>query len=301
MSRSESEQAVLPECYWCAENVGRLAFWGNLGLCVVKAACGMAGESKAVVADAVHSGVDVVMALVLMACLRVSKAPPNEKYPYGHGNVEYVASLFVAICLSLLTGFIIYDAVADMAAGTVHQPSVLALAGLLISLAGNQLMYRHSLCCGTRFRSPAMIANALENRADVYSTLGALAGVIGAQLGLLFMDSLGAIVVASLIGFSAARMFRDAWSGMLDHAADESVEEKILSRTRAVEGVEQVVSLRTRSIGPQVGVELKVQVSPELSMRQCSDICERVRTELVEDVERLGLVTVTATGGGLDA
>jgi cation diffusion facilitator family transporter len=298
MSRDRPKPAVLPQCYWCAENVGRVALWGNLGLCLVKVVCGVQGESKAVLADAVHSGVDVVMAGVLMACLRASKAPPDAKYPYGHGNVEYVASLFVAVCLSLLAAFIVYDGLVDMIDGVVHQPSAVALAGLLISLVGNQLMFRHSYCCGMRFRSPAMIANALENRADVYSTLGAVVGVVGAQFGLLFMDPLGAILVASLVGWSGMRMFHDAWHGMLDHAVDESVQDRILSQAGRVEGVRKILSLRTRTIGPQVGVELKVQVLPELSMLQSSEICERVRESLVGEIERLGLVTVTATAGG---
>jgi len=294
---TDKQLEVYPSCHWCAGNVGRIAFWGNLGLFALKLGCGIEGNSKALIADAVHSGVDVLTALVVMICLHVSKTPPDEEHPYGHGNTEYVASVFIGISLACVTALILYDALTDIIQGTTHQPSMIALIGLLVSITGNELMFRHSYCCGSRFKSPAMIANAWENRADVYSSLAALFGVVCAQLGFLAMDSVGAILVAVLIGRSAFEMLRTSLKGILDHSIDESIEERIHKEVSKHTEVQKVASLRTREVGQYLAIDLKLAVSPNLSLREAHKISMRVKDALIKVIDhRVGMINVSPTG-----
>ena len=295
MANPEKKPEVYPECHWCAENVGRIAFWGNLGLLHIKLFCGIVGGSKALVADAIHSAVDVVTATIVMICLRVSKTPPDEEHPYGHGQVEYISALFIGVSLTGVVVLILYHSLMDILQGVSTQPDVVALLGVVISIIGNELMFRHSYCCGTRFGSPAMIANAWENRADVYSSLAAFVGVVGAQLGFLFMDRVGAILVAILIGRSAIRMLQDAWHGILDHSLDKSIENIIREETNAEPDVKGVVSLKTRAIGQHLAVDMKFGVSPEMTLREGHVIANRVKERLLEKIDNLGLVNVSPT------
>lgn len=285
-----------PECYWCAENVGRIAFWGNVGLFVLKLICGIAGNSKALLADAIHSAVDVLTATVVMVCLHVSNSPPDPEHPYGHGNTEYIASLFIGISLFGVVVLIIYECVTDIINGVTHQPSLIALLGLIISIVGNELMYRQSLCCGERFRSPAMIANAWENRADVLSSIAALFGVIFAMMGFLFMDSVGAILVAVFIGKSAYEMLRDSWGGILDHSED-SLEDLVRGEVAKHVDVHEIASLQTRKIGANVAIDLKLAVSPELTLQKGHEISVKVKEALLAVIEdRVGIINVYPTG-----
>ena len=296
MEKGAKSNEIRPECHWCAANVGMIALWGNVGLFGVKLLCGTAGDSRAVMADAAHSAADVLLAIILMICLRVSKTPPDEDHPYGRGNIEYIASLFVGISLTTVAGLIAYTSLADIMSGVDHQPTMAATLGLVISMVGNEMMFRHSLCCGGRFGSPAMIANAWENRADVFTSMAALAGVVGAQLGLLFMDPLGALVVAMVLLYSAFRMMRSAWTGILDHSLDESMEIQILKLAKAEPGVLGVASLQTRAIGQYVGIDLKLEVSPEMTLGEGCEICERVKAVLRDRINQMALITVSTVG-----
>ena len=296
MASPEKKPKVYPECHWCAENVGRLAFWGNLGLFGIKLFCGILGGSKALVADAIHSAVDVLTATIVLLCLRVSKTPPDKEHPFGHGQVEYISSLFIGISLMGVVALILYHSLIDILHGVSTQPEIIALLGLIISIAGNELMFRHSYCCGARFGSPAMIANAWENRADVYSSLAALVGVVGAELGFLFMDRVGAILVAILIARSGFQMLRDAWHGILDRSLDKSIENLIREEANAEPDVRGVISIKTRTIGQHLAVDLKFGVSPEMTLRQGCVIADRVKERLMEKVGNLGLIDVSPTG-----
>ena len=295
MASVEKRSEVYPECRWCAENVGRIAFWGNVGLFAIKILCGIAGGSKALLADAVHSAVDVITATIVMICLRVSKSPPDEEHPFGHGQVEYIASLFIGVSLITVAVFILHNAIIDILRGVSTQPNMIALLGLIVSIVGNELMFRQSLCCGERFRSPAMIANAWENRADVYSSFAALVGVVGAQLGFLFMDRVGAILVAVLITKSGIKMLRDAWHGILDRSLEDAVEDQIRHEAEADPDVLEVVLLKTRAIGQHRSVEMKCRVSPDITLNEGYIVVNRVKARLVEKIDNLGLMTISPT------
>ena len=295
MANIEKRSEVYPECQWCANNVGRVAFWGNVGLFGIKLLCGVAGGSKALLADAVHSAVDVMTATIVMICLRVSKTPPDEEHPFGHGQVEYITSLFIGLSLITVAVFILYSAVMDILSGVTTQPNFIALLGLVVSIVGNELMFRQSFCCGEKFRSPAMIANAWENRADVYSSLAALVGVVGAELGFLFMDRVGAILVAVLITKSGVKMLRDAWHGILDRSLEDTVEDQIIYEAEADPDVLEVVLLKTRAIGQDRSVEMRCRVSPDITLNEGYIIVDRVKSRLVEKIDNLGLMTISPT------
>nr|WCC90958.1 magnetosome protein MamB-greigite [Desulfobacteraceae bacterium] len=292
-------EIILPECYWCAENVGRIALWGNIGLFIIKLLCGIAGNSKALLADAVHSGADVLTAAVVMICLHISKSPPDEDHPYGHGNTEYIASMIIGISLAAVVVLIVYNSITDILHGVSQHPDTIALAGLIISIAGNELMFKHSYCCGIRFKSPAMIANAWENRADVYSSIAALIGVIGAQIGIPAMDSIGAILVAVLIGRSAIEMIKDSWHGVLDHSLDQSIEDQVRHEALSHDDVHDVIYLRTRSMGPYFSIDLKLGVSPDMTLKKGYTISTQVKEAIIKDISfdrNLGLINVSPAG-----
>ena len=292
----EEKLKIYPECHWCAENVGRIALWGNIGLFAIKIFCALAGNSKALLADAVHSAVDVLTAAIVWISLRVSRSHPDEEHPYGHGNIEYISSLFIGISLMAVVVLIISHSTIDIINGVTHEPGLIAILGLIISILGNELMFRHSYCCGTRFGSPAMIANAWENRADVYSSIAALVGVIGAKLGFLAMDPLGAILVALVIGRSSFEMLRDAWRGILDHSAEGSIENLICKEAEADPDILGVPLLITRAIGPHLAVDMKLGVSPEMTLREGYKIADRMTEILIKKIDKLALINVSPTG-----
>ena len=287
---------IYPECHWCAYNVGRIALWGNLGLFVLKFLCGIEAESKALLADAAHSGVDFLMGMLVWLSLRISKSPADEEHPFGHGHVEYIVSLAIGISLLLVTALIIYDCIQDIVVGVPHAPDNIAFIALIVSIVANEVMFRHSYCCGTRFKSPAMLAYAWENRADVYSSIGALVGVTGAILGFLFMDPRGGILVAILIGKSGMEMIITSWKGILDHSLVESIESKIHRKISEHPEVLGVTSFRARESGSYLTIDLKLAVSPELTLREGCEICNRVREALTGAVDNVGMIDINPTG-----
>ena len=111
------------------------------------------------------------------------------------------------------------------------------------------------------------------------------------------MDSVGAILVAVLIGRSAFEMMRTAWKGILDHSIDESIEERIHKEVSTHTEVQKIASLRTREVGQYLAIDLKLAVSPNLTLREAHEISMCVKDALIKVIDhKVGMINVSPTG-----
>ena len=96
-------------------------------------------------------------------------------------------------------------------------------------------------------------------------------------------------------------MLQDAWHGMLDRSLDKSIENRISDEANAEPDVRGVVSLKTRAIGQHLAVDMKLGVSPEMTLREGHAIANRVKEKLVEKIDNLGMVNVSPTAENADS
>src|SRR5438309_2123276 len=134
--------------------------------------------SLGVLSEALHSGLDIVAAIITFLSVRVSDEPADEKHPYGHGKFENF-SAFVETGLLLLTAlYIIYEAFSRLFFRSVHiEPSVTAIVILLFALSIDITRARALSHVAKRFTSEALEADALHFSTDVWCSIVVIAGV----------------------------------------------------------------------------------------------------------------------------
>ncbi len=179
---------------------------GNFLLAVLKLLAGIFADSKAMIADGLHSGSDVISNLVVYVSMRISNKPADEHHTYGHGKIEYMASLFVAATMFYAGVTIIRTVGGDILSGTTSSPGIFAGVVALFSIIAKEFMFRITLRQSKIINSPSMIANAWDHRSDAYSSVGTLVGVVLSIVGnrmeieiLKYGDSIAAIIVGGLI------------------------------------------------------------------------------------------------------
>ena len=86
-------------CRGCRNVVIVWAFWVNVAQTTFKGLLGIMSGSAALVADAIHSGADVIASSVTMASVKLSSRRADENYPYGYGNIQYISSSIVGMIL----------------------------------------------------------------------------------------------------------------------------------------------------------------------------------------------------------
>jgi len=279
-------------CHWCAEHVGGVNLWANTGLTAIKLAGGILGNSQALVADATHSLSDIVISILLIISLRVSNAPPDEDHHWGHGNIEFIVSCIIGTLLICAAITITVMAMVSVIEGTEHRPSIVAVWAAAISIVSNEILFRHSLCIGEQMESPAMIANAWENRSDVYSSVAAMIGVFGASMGFTFLDPLAAIVVSFMIGRTGVHTLNMGLKGITDLTADQVLLDRIKHIVLANGVVKNVSRLRARKVGQKHWVDLEASFEPQIKIAEAKRIIDRAKQQVMKEFDGVADVVI---------
>ncbi len=265
-----------------AIKISRISILVNLLLSAGKLAAGLLANSGAMISDAVHSASDVFSTLVVIVGVKLSGKDSDREHPYGHERMECVAAILLSGIL-LATGLVIgWEGIQKILSerAELQAPGILAAAAALVSILVKELLFRYVRGFARKLDSTALMAEAWHHRSDALSSIGALAGILGARAGFPVLDPLASVVICVFIAKAAADIFRDAVDKMVDHSCDEETEDQI--RLCAVEQpeVERIDLLKTREFGNRIYIEMEIAVNGDLPLRQAHDAAERVHDEI---------------------
>lgn len=265
-----------------ALRVSGLSIIVNLLLTAGKLLAGLLARSGAMISDAVHSASDVFSTLIVMIGVKLSGKASDREHPYGHERMECVAAILLSGIL-LATGLLIgYQGIRSILSEReeLQSPGILAAVAAGVSILTKELLFHYVRHQARKLDSPALMAEAWHHRSDALSSIGALAGILGARAGFPVLDPLASVVICVFIAKAAFDIFRDAVNKMVDHSCDEETETAI--RLCAVEQPEvvRIDLLRTREFGNRIYIEMEIAVDGELPLRQAHAVAERVHDEI---------------------
>jgi cation diffusion facilitator family transporter len=247
--------------------------------------------SLGVLSEALHSGLDLLAAIITFLSVRMSDLPADEKHPYGHGKVENF-SAFVETGLLILTAvYIVYEAFNRLFFRTVHiQPSVTALLVLFCALAIDLTRARALSNVAKKHSSEALEADALHFSTDVWSTTVVIAGIALVWAGeawnvpwLVYADALAGLAVAGVILWVGSRLGRRTLDALLD-AAPEGLQQEIARAVGRMEGVLDVDRVRVRRAGNRHFVDATVSVARTASLEQVHALSDAIEKRIGEIV-----------------
>jgi cation diffusion facilitator family transporter len=259
-----------------------------LGLKVFLAA---STSSLGVLSEALHSGLDLVAAILTWLSVRVSDRPADSGHTYGHGKFENF-SAFVETGLLLATAvYIIVEAFARLLYRRVHlEPSGLAIAILVAAMCIDLVRSRALSRVAREFPSEALEADALHFSTDVWSTfvviLGMLAAWLGQRWGAPWLDAadpLAALAVAAIVIWVGSRLGKRTLDALLD-TAPEGLPEKVKEAVTGLEGVISTERVRVRRAGTKHFVDVTISVPRSTSFEQVHAISDAVEKRVGEIV-----------------
>lgn len=259
----------------------------NAILCVFKIIAGILGNSKAMIADGVHTLSDVLATIVVYLGLKVSSKEADENHPYGHEKYEPVFTKVVSIIL-IITGFLIgYESVKTLIRGNIKKPGKIALIAAIISIVIKEGMYWYTIRVAKKIKSIALEADAWHHRSDAFSSVGTFIGILGARIGFTALDPIAGIIVSILILKVGVEFYLKAVRQLVDEAADEETIDKIKKLTCSLEGVKGIKTLKTRVFGNKLYVDIDIFVDGSLTVEEGHDIAENVHDIIERDIEEV--------------
>ncbi|QEM70179.1 cation transporter [Geobacter sp. FeAm09] len=218
-----------PEVQAAKNRAAALSIASNTILIVLKLSVGIMMSSVSVISEAVHSGIDLLAAIIAWFSVRESGKPADDHHRFGHGKIENVAGTVEAVLIFGAACSIVWEAVHKLKTGTAAIENLGAGAAVMaLSALANYLVSRHLLNVAARTDSVALEADALHLRTDVYTSVGVLGGLIAIKLtGITILDPIFAIGVALLIVKAAWDLTRTAFFHILDVKLPDDEEARI--------------------------------------------------------------------------
>jgi len=217
----------------------------------LKLGAGLASGSLGLVSEAIHSGTDLVAALLTFFAVGVAGRPADTGHPYGHGKAEHLAAVSEATVLVLASLFLSFRALSHLVGSS--EPDVRAtwyafvVIGIVLVIDASRTLV--SLRGSRRYSSAALQANALHFASDFAGTTAVLVGLVFVAAGYPGGDSLAALFVAALVLLAATRLIRSNIDVLMDRMPAHAHE----AARKAIAGVDPPVELRRLRVRQSAG------------------------------------------------
>ncbi len=247
---------------------------------------GILTGSLGILSEALHSGLDMVAAVITYFSVRISDKPADKQHNYGHGKVENFSALIETFLLLITCVWIVYEASNRLITGKTHievsaWSYVVVISSILIDVTRSRALNR----VAKKYNSQALEADALHFSTDIWSSAVVLLGLICANFGYYFADSIAALGVAIIVLFVSYQLGKRSIDVLLDKAPQETINLVKLT-LGGISEVKHFHSLKIRTAGADTFVKVNVHLDPDLSLRQVHEICDKIEDEIESRIQR---------------
>jgi cation diffusion facilitator family transporter len=252
----------------------------NLAVAAAKILFGYTSGAISILSDGFHSLTDAASNVAGLIGVRAAQRPPDEDHPYGHRKYETVAAAGVTIFLMLLVIEVVRNAFNHLTGRSApHEISTASFIVMLVTVGVNLAVVAYESREAERLGSEVLLADAMQTRGDVWSSLTVIGALVGARLGVPMLDPLAALVVAGFIGYAGFQVAR-ATTGILSDRiviSDADLERVVMS----VDGVIGCEKIRTRGSADHVFLDLHVWMPPDMRLTEAHDLSHVVKDRLM--------------------
>ena len=278
-----------------------MSVFAAAALILLKLVTGLATDSLGLLSEALHSGTDLVAALLTFFALGVALRPADEGHPYGHGKAEHLAALAEATILALLSLVVVFAAVRRLGEHPELEITWWAIAVVLLVIAVDASRMTISLRAARAHESAALQASALHFGSDLAGSTAVLAGLIAARAGRPEGDAIAALFVAVLVLLAAGRLIRNNVDVLMDRRPAEA-EEAARRAIGALDPPIELRRLRMREAGGRHFADVVIGVEPGAPVGQGHAAADAVEDAVQAAVPRSDVVVhvePSAVEGGL--
>lgn len=267
----------------------RVAFFSVLAaiaLTLFKLFVGISTNSLGILSEALHSGLDLVAAIITLLAVRIAYKPADKTHNYGHGKVENLSALIETLLLLITCFWIIYEAVHRLVTGKTEidisiWSFVVVITSIVIDISRSRALSR----VAKKHNSQALEADALHFSTDIWSSAVVLIGLIFASFNFFFADPIAALFVALIVIYVSYKLGKKAIDALLDRSPLDTVS-KIEAILESAKQITRYHDLKVRTMGAETLVEMNIHVTPGITIEAAHQISHEVEHEIKKFVER---------------
>jgi cation diffusion facilitator family transporter len=259
-----------------------------VGLTSFKIIVGLLTNSLGILAEAAHSALDLVAALMTLFAVRMADKPPDKEHNFGHGKIENLSALFETVLLLATSAWIINEAVDRLffkkAQVEVSIWSFIVMGtSIIIDFTRSRILYR----AAKKYNSQALEADALHFSTDIWSSSVVILGLIGVTVSRFIprlnwmseADAIAAMLVAMIVIYVSGELGWRTINALLD-TAPKGMTERITAEVGRIKGVHDCHAVRIRPSGANWFVDLHVTMNGERTLNETHAITEKIEKKV---------------------
>lgn len=239
----------------------------------------------------IDSALDGVASLVTLVAVRGAQRPPDAEHRFGHGKLEPLAGLAQAAFIMGSASLLLIEAVQRF---LEPQPVQMATVGIGVSIAAialTLLLVVFQRWVLRRSASLAVEGDSLHYVSDLATNVIVLVGLwASARFGLLWLDPLLGLVIGAIVVRSAWGIGVRAYEVLMDREVSDEVRKQIIATVYSVPGVVGAHDLRTREAGPDLFIQLHLELPDALPLIEAHQISHEVEARLLEAFPRAQVI-----------
>ncbi len=276
-------------------SVALLSVFSNTALVILKVMVGLTIGSVSILSEAIHSGVDLLAAVIALFSVKTSSIPPDKNHPFGHGKIENISGTIEALLIFLAAGWIIFEAIKKLMQPTPLETLGWGVGVMFMSCLVNIVVSERLFKVGKETDSVALEADAWHLRTDVYTSAGVMGSLALIWVGkLLFpdhsldwLDPVAAMAVALLIIKAAYELTVKSGRDLLDAGLPAEEESQVGGIIRQYESdIHGFHDLRTRKAGGFRFMEFHMKVDPQMTVEESHRITDTIAARIKEQFPR---------------
>jgi cation diffusion facilitator family transporter len=271
-----------------------VVFWGNLGLALFKVTVGTLGYSPLLIIDGLNSAANaVVLTTIIMSIQMSHKEDINTRYPYGKGKVQYLLTLAVGVLLSIGASLVFALSMETLYASVSYEPTGIALATALISVAGNLMLLRFLKQTGLpNHKEELKRIKNLHTLNIAASTVVIQAILLAGIFGWLVAERMGGLSIALLVLLLSIRIIKSSLDGIMDRSDGRDLDADVADLVNEINDDLEVQWIRSRNTGQNLWLDVNVGVNGDYTIRMVDRIAKRIRDHIEREMERVSHVSV---------
>lgn len=250
--------------------------------------------SVALLADTIHNFSDALTAVPLWIAFVLGRRAPTRRYTHGYGRAEDLAGLFIVAMIALSAVVAGVESIRRLADPQPLSNLGWVLGAGIIGFAGNEAVAMYRIRTGRRIGSAALVADGLHARADGFTSLAVVLGVIGVWAGFPLADPVIGLLITAAILILLWGTARDVGRRILD-GVDPTLVDRAEHTLRRVDGVHDVTDLRLRWSGHHLNLQAVLATDPDTTVADADMLTADAGHHLRHDLPNLGRIDLTLT------
>lgn len=252
----------------------------NVALVAFKSFIGFASGSVAIILDAVNNLTDVLSSVVTIVGIHMASRPADRAHPYGHGRIEYFASMIVAAIIFFAGVSSFWESIQKVLNPELPQYSAPMLVIIAVATVAKVVLGRCYKRVGKRVASDTLIASGADATFDAVISAGTLVAALVAMVWQVSVDGLLGLAISVVIVRSGWQMFERPMNDLLGAREDASFYRQIRADISTFKGVEGVYDLVLHDYGPERHMgACNIGVADTMTAHEIND--------LTHDIQRL--------------